>query len=544
LLWRITDIVQVDSRAERRVRADAMHTRFHLLLCLLGLLLVSSFSPASAQETPKFQPTASVTPESLLIQSYIASQQLVPEERSMALMYLAMSAASIQPAYNRLWSEELFYSAFQLPRTWNRVAYEKNALAALSDTDPPRAFQLFGLMDNPIPMDSGALPEDVRAFGASRVFSAYWKVKGHEALDEIRAQAEHLGETGEYPYTAMTPIILDLAHSSPNEAEIVFNEAVTYFSRGSRVVAANRDFVEMLNALWNSLSAPVKHEGLDVAVSQLSQPPPSNGDESVRGKAQTKSQSVEFTDRNRQLLFELIPRIREVDPAWAKRLVDSSPSLAAAMESGGIQRSETLSIQNVSSASPNQITAAESLLMQERTFAEVKEQAAQDPDAALVLSGSLTNPGFRAAALAQVAASLAVKDPKKAQKLLDQSKDIVSGLKDTPAKVAALCAVAEAYYAFKDEKGLQSAWSDALSLGEELIEEDLQVHPGKATYQSQCFEMLADLMRFGGRIDPQMAVQGLHGLQNQQLLVYLPIFTANGIVEGQQTRLSTETQRH
>ena len=94
----------------------------------LLLLLTSGSSFGQGSATAGATAQVSVTPESLLIDSYIAGKDFDHEERAIQLTLLTSASAKIQPAFDRLWSEELFQLSFQLPMTWNRVADEKNAL--------------------------------------------------------------------------------------------------------------------------------------------------------------------------------------------------------------------------------------------------------------------------------------------------------------------------------------------------------------------------------------------------------------------------------
>lgn len=498
------------------------------LLCAPPVVL-ASWQDSSSPKGP--QPQASTSPQGLLIQSYLSSLQLTPEERSMALMYLAFSAARIEPSYNRLWSEELFYSAFQLPRDWNRLAYEKNALEALSESDPILAFELFGEMDDPIPTQSGTFPEDVRAFAARKVFSAYWKRKGAAGLDKIQAQAQHLGTTGQYPYVAMIPIILELSHVSDSRSQALFNDAVNFFSRGSSFDSAKPDFVELLNGVWDTLPAPLKHQALDVAVRQLTQKTSQNTDSLFTGKSLTKSSEIEFTDPDSQLLFALLPRVKEVDPEWAKRLANQNPSLAAGIGSETVKRTDAVTLHGVSSATPAQLAAAQFQLSQRRILSQVNEIASQDPDAALAKSQALTDQELRASALASIAVGLAEKQPQRASKLLSEAESLAAQEKDNPGKVKVLFAIARGYLAVKDQKAMQAHWNRAFDLGQELFQEDSEAHPGRLAYQTACFESLRSLTEFAAKLAPPMMLQAMRGVRNQLLRTYLGISVADGMFE-------------
>jgi hypothetical protein len=512
-----------------------LNRRWFAYSSLLILISTGSCVSSLAQSVPSAtsaQSDQSIYPQALLIRSYVASQQLVPEERAMALVFLARSAGSIEPAYNRLWSEELFFYAFRLPRNWNRLAFEKNALESLAASDPERAMQLFGQMEDPIPQDSGRFPEDLRAFAARTIFPAFWKFKGLQGFDEIRARAQLLGSTGQYPYVGIAPLVRELADSEDPRAEVMLGDAVSHFSQGSRFDSAAKEYVELLNEVWSILSAPLKRQAITAAVTQLTQPPTA-GDFIYRGTARTKSNVVEFTNQNQQLLFELIPRIREVDPQLADRLLEKNPSFAAAENT---QSTEGGMITNVSAASPAQVAEAQSRLGQSQILARVENETGTNPALALSDAQSLTRPDFRALALAKIAARLAATDPARASELLGQASDSTKGLKDSEEKVVALFARAKASYALHDRASMQATWTHALELGEELFQEDLEAHPSMQAYQATCFDALTEGVKFGADADPEMALGALRTVRNELLQTYLPIAAAEGIYSHSQLR--------
>jgi hypothetical protein len=479
----------------------------------------------STQPSGTVQTDAGNSPQALLIRSYIDSQQLTPEERAMALQFLARSAGSIEPAYNRLWSEELFFLAFRLPRNWNRLAFEKNALEALATTDPIRAMQLFGQLEDPIPLDSGKYPEDVRAFAARTVFPAYWKQKGPDGFDEIRAKAQFLGSTGEYPYAAAGWVARELANAKDVRAEILLGDAVSRFGQGSRFDNTNRECVEFLDGAWEFLSAALKRQAVVAVVGLLTQPTPSS-DFIYRGSVRAKTGAVDFTDQNQQLLFQIMPRIRQVDPDLADQLVKKNPTLGA---SGGKQEAEGGVIANVSSSTPTQLATAQNQLAQSQILGRVQKELDSNPDLAMSDAQLLTNPQLRTLAFAQIAARLAASDPAKASVLLGQTKDNVKSQGDSEDKVAALFARARASHALKDHEGMQAAWMHAVELGAELFQEDLEAHPDMQAYQATCFDELMEGFQFGATVEPDMALGALKAVRNQLLEIYLPIAMAEGI---------------
>jgi len=53
-------------------------------------------------------------------------------------------------------------------------------------------------------------------------------------------------------------------------------------------------------------------------------------------------------------------------------------------------------------------------------------------------------------------------------------------------------------------------------------------------YRAACFDNLANLAKYGGKVEPQMVLQAIGVVRNQLLQAYLPIFAAEGIFDHQQ----------
>ncbi len=500
---------------------------------LFGLFSISAFAQ-DATVVKAAREATELTPEDCLVRSYLAGKELIPEERAFQLARLSQTAAKVQPVLGRLWAEELFLLAFELPMSWNRLAHEKNALSALAGVDPVRAFELFGGMDSPVPTASGDLPEDLRAFGARTVFDAFWKRKGIAAFDDIRKEAEHVGDTGQYPYVAITPILRDLTKREDIRAQSLFGEALSYYSRGSQFRNADEEFIQFLNAVWDVIPAVRKRQALSVIVAQLSQKSKPQQGETFLGRVETDKGMAQFESHSHQLLYMILPRIREIDPDWARRLVENDPVLnQASASTGKVRLSEQVTVQNRSNASPSQVQSFVERGLQGNRLREIMAVAASDPNQALMLTMSLTDPALRAQAFATIATSLVWKDPEGARKLVEQAKEGIATIKGSTDKVQALAALARAAAAAHDTKSLREALKRGFDLGEEIFEEDLEIHPGRLAYEVAGFDELSELTRVGVQFDPQDTLTRVASLRNTLLQAHLLIDAAEALHDFQ-----------
>ncbi len=102
--------------------------------CLLpAALLVCGPKPAAGSQEP---PESDLSASGILEESRMAGSQLPPWERAFHLGRLIHAAQGISPETAADWAEELFWLTFALPRTWNRGAVQKNAVAELARLRP------------------------------------------------------------------------------------------------------------------------------------------------------------------------------------------------------------------------------------------------------------------------------------------------------------------------------------------------------------------------------------------------------------------------
>ena len=231
------------------------------------LPVIEGQSAALKQSQEREDPNS---PRRLLMSSYALERNLRPGDRTFLLTTDANTAATIDPEFCRSWSKELFSFALTLPPSALRVAAEKNALVALSEVDAKTAFEMFPRVDLPFPLSDGRLPEDVRTDAATTVFAEFWKHnKSSSDLADLRSQADKLGNTGQYPYLGIEPILEDVIKQDEAEGEAMFLQALSYYRRGSRIDREDDDFREFIDATWHALPIQLRRAALSASVERL-----------------------------------------------------------------------------------------------------------------------------------------------------------------------------------------------------------------------------------------------------------------------------------
>jgi hypothetical protein len=469
--------------------------------------------------------------EKLLVDAYLTGMNLAPQDRAFLLATLGSSAAKRQPSLCRLWSEELFKIAVKLPMSWNRIAFEKNAAVQLSAVDPVRAFELFGQIDTPAPLGSGDLPEDLRANAANTVFFHYWNSKGPASLEQIRSQAEHIGDTGQYPYVAMAPILIDFAKRNDDshlEVLTLFGEALTYYGRGSNFTSENRDFIAFLEEVWNVIPRNLQQQGLQLAVKHLLEKLKSPEGEVYSAQLKSKGGMAQFQSEAEEELYELLPRIREINLKWAQELIEQNPVLAQA-EGGTDKASSSGSAVirfNPLEAQKGQLEGFRNQASQMAQFNAALTAVSSDPDEALRMAESL-DLGFKLRVHAQVAATLGAEHGDRANKLMQQTETSLDSVMNEPEKFQVLVVLASAATALHQDKTFDDIFARGFRLGEELFEEDMQAHPGRLVYQTASFKGLSRLIELGIRNDAELTTGRIEKVENDALRAHLLAIAAD-----------------
>jgi hypothetical protein len=466
-----------------------------------------------------------------LQRGYLLSEELPPEERVWLLTDLIMPSAKWHPALTRPWTEEVFRMAGQLSPGYDRVVTQKNAATAMSWIDVQRALQMLNQCEAPSATDSDT--EDVRDVAAVTIFKRYWDTTAFQGLPRIQRTAEHLGDTGEYPYGAMVSIILEANVLHPEKALPLVGEALGYFERGSPFVTASEEFVDFLKRMKPLMPLAVRRQALEAIVKDLTASPGGNENQQWRTRVYTSQGVADFHSRNAELLFEILPMIREVDPDWAQRLVEQNHDLAQADAGRGkvITAEGGVVIKNPDNPpSAAELSAKEQALLELGRIDQIQAIALKDPNQALTLATSISDPGLHAMGMAYAAAGFGNK-PDQALEMLKQSQQSLASMKKNGEKLETYEAIAESAVSLHDLALARESVEKGLDLGEQAYEETRKEHPEWHSYEFEGMDAMQKLVEIGMKMDPPHIVGRIETIRDHALQGYMLVSAARALDE-------------
>ena len=500
------------------------------VVCLAFATLLSSQTAPGSSGTRSDE--ADVVRQKLLIRSYLLSKDFSLEERGVYLGYASRATRlGFEDDLRRLWSEELFQVTLQVAPSGTRMAMQEAAVITLAPLDPERALELLTAADPLTSIPPGTMPEDVRVDACSTLFPELWKRKGMASLAAIRTVAQRIGETGEYPYSAVQAIVEDLAKLNSEEALSLISEAFSFYRRGSKVLSADGHFVDFLIASHKLMPSAITREAILFTASELSEKAAKGSPSKYRSQVHTERGVAEFDNPADRVLFELVPTIREVDPALAERLVRDRPALGLASKvDGPMDVGEGVLLRGSAAGSDDSRLLRRGLA--ESRLQRIRQMAPAKPDEALRLALDLNDPDLRSTALGYVAAGFAPKDVQRAQAILRQARSARDSVHDPPARLHSIVADAMAAAALRNVADLRRSVKEGLELGTEVFQEDQDAHPTKPAINTAGFHDLRELARISARIDPEGTVAQVTAMENHLLQAYLLLSVAEGLREA------------
>ncbi|HLH39375.1 MAG TPA: hypothetical protein VKX39_09535 [Bryobacteraceae bacterium] len=414
----------------------------------------------------------------LLREAYSIGMNFPPQERADLLMTLAYAAVGINRELVAPWSVELFYFADKnLPPDNNRAAIKKNALTALAQVDPNRAADLFTQLDlPPRPLAS----EDVRSFAARTIFAKLWEADGGiKSLEKIERLANWLGETGQYPYSAMAGIILKTAEKDQEKAADLFAEAQGFLQRDPGFPVTNKQFVEdFLLRTWKIPDKGILASAIASALASIERAEKSNHT-SAKVEIFASQGKVALHSEGDYLVYRLLPLVQALDAKWADQLRDKYKEAASAPnDSLDSPSPAAVAVSPDGSASD----AAMRNALDRGTVARVSQLAASDPKRALQLALSISDPSERSIALASVFPTYAKIDAAGSDTGLEALSKQLDSMDSGIGKLQVMTALIEADFALKKNKDAVAMIGRAFDLGSELVARDLEANPGEMLY--------------------------------------------------------------
>jgi hypothetical protein len=504
-----------------------------LMLLTLTLLLCSS----AIQPTVVRSAAGENAPLQLLRESSVIGNKIEGNERIFYLYELTRVAVRIPSVDTKTAAaicEDLFVRAFKMPDGWDRVAAEKNALVSLSARDPQRAMILFLQVEDPRPQSSAAgliFPEDVRADAAIDIFPNYWQSAGRDGLPQIMKVAEHIGDTGEYPYSAMGLIIKELGKIQDDEgraeANGILSEAMGYYQRGSALKFRNRrdEFLELLQNAKSTVSNAQFASAVELFVDRLlNDPAPA---ERYLGEIGTSRGTLRFTDSNRAFLFRVFHFLSEVNPRRAARLSQLYPDLTQA-DGNILYAAYTV---GRGTLPESQTTLNENLQRSVRYHLESLQQT--NPQAALQVAETQPTPGLRLAGLSVLLNTDGEPDAL-TKSIYQEAMQQVGRMPEGIAKLSDMSQLAKTAYAVKDFSNFYALSATVFEKGTKAFHDDSLARRQRPTDARPGYPELSEIVRFAASNREDWLVERVREMPDGILKAHLLIHAAKGAAEAEQ----------
>jgi hypothetical protein len=204
--------------------------------------------------------------------AYALGLELGPRQRVALMTRLLYTMRSeVMAAEKKLWAEELFGLAQELPRGDSaerdglRVSAIATAAARLAVYDSGRALELLDSLPG-----AGGSRADARTMAARLVFAAYLQQYGAPGAQTLLEHGRKWGEQGGFPYGASAAALGKLL---PNEAvsDEYFRQVLGVFERGQEGVFGVNDFAGLVEqaAAMEAISAESAEEAGRAVMAQL-----------------------------------------------------------------------------------------------------------------------------------------------------------------------------------------------------------------------------------------------------------------------------------
>jgi hypothetical protein len=418
-----------------------------------------------------------------------------------------------------------------------RLAGEKNAATYISMIDPDggmRILRQLAEMD-PAKDSNGHFVEDVRAYAALRIFYNYWREDGSSSLREIEETADRIGQTGEYPYQAVSLIVAEIRDRDQQTATRLFNKALGAFLAPNPNYAAenrNDEFFLLLQNTRSAVNQAVFNRALRKFVDQVLESQPQKN---FISKIQTTDAgSIQIKNSNEALLFHALPLIRECDPPLGKEVLDRNSLVFPSLTKSGA-RIDFEAVAYDSSDKPDPA-------LQQGLLFRVLKMKDIDPEIALRMTSNLKG-ARHTIALASLMPSVSKTDTTRAKQLYYDEIQPFNRIEEPNSKrgLDAEVAMAEIAFYAQDFKGFEQYAKQALVDATNALSEapDYETDKqGRTFYKNIDYRLgysaLTELVRFAAANDVQWVVDRILGLVDAKGTVFtarMLLYAAQGQAE-------------
>jgi len=482
---------------------------------------------AAVKETPeskKAKADRDALADALLTRAYSLTKQTSDAEKAYILARLAEASTKTFPQRSKDWATETFSVTAGLPNDMQRAQNEISALNALAENDADAALDLLAKLETPKDRDGQPVP-DLRNGVTTMLFQRYWQKNGMDGVDKLTAAARQLGESGAYPYMAISMLIRQVKAKNPDKAKDLINEALAYFNRRQTAGFANDQFAMFLRQNRAEIPTPLLKDLLEKLVAQAIATKDDPSVQSSMVMANEKGAAAKLNSAASILMFSLMPMINDLDPDWAKKLETQYQELKAAADvaRAGEQRVTISRGFNAGGGAPPRA------MMEEMQSMEIDDISQRDPQRALKMNAELTDPSVRAASGARLAAVIAKSNPEQADELLKKAKEAIADAKEPADKLRILVGLAQAQAAMNDKAAFETTLQSGYSLGEDLFRKGLDKNPNAPLFTQPGFDAMSRLTMSAVRVDYAATMNRIDAVRSPVLQALLLITAAEGL---------------
>jgi hypothetical protein len=463
--------------------------------------------------------------QSLLSRAASSAKDLSSNDRAFLLARLADASVKSSPDQASAWAEEAFQAADSMPPNMQRNQTIMQAITAVSKINVDRALQMIMEIDPPRPSANGQMPPDTRAMVALMVFQQQWKKNGVAGLDAIQSTARQLGETGHYPYMALTPVIRQAANKDRERAAALAQDALSFLSSRRVTEMENHHIANFIGSAAEFLPASVIKETIEKLVKESKE----IKDEGLQMRAQIADDKGNRADLSStsMMLMQLMPVIRRIDPEWAQKLEKDN----AELQQLAVRQSESgmRQVNVVARIGADAEDGPARDVREEMTSMQVDGLAARDPQRALTLSNDLKDPALRAASHAKIAGELSRTDPEQAAKLLKEARAALAEATTPQDRLMIIAGLAQAQAAMKDTEGFNDTVNRGLAMAEEMFRKGVDRRPTAPVFTQPGYELMGRLVAVAAKADPQLAVAKIEGIRSPVLQSMMLVNAARAI---------------
>ncbi len=467
------------------------------------------------------------TPKSVLARAYDISRDLPPDTRAGVLSLLVPAAGQLMVKQGKQWADELFALADDLPpgSVQQRTA-QSSAIVAVARFDVNHAAELLAKMPA-APAEQATPGMDRRSMAARTIFQEMLSQRGMAALDDIRQQARQLGETGQYPYAALVPILFrrNMEDENAETLRSLFAEALDYYRRSSVTVSNENEFTVFLRAAADRVPPDLARDAAQEIASHLVRVADLARNDSMTYRANTTQGLIDYGNPAQPLARDMLDLLRTLDARLADSLASKVPSLdqpAPGFDYGlYVPQPGSGPAGGQSTGLPNQARRA-------ATMSRVQSLARRDPKAALAVAQNISDPQIRASALASLASRFGG-DSQQSRSIFEQAEKAADAIDSASGKVAAYQSVAVAASGVGDSVTARDVVQRGFAMLDSVIRQQDDVHPERRQANARTGYGFSGLARVGARFIPEYTLAAIENLSDPEVRAYLLIAAAQGL---------------